>query len=200
MPRVALRGRPDRAGGAVEGDAASPRARTRVAKAKTVIPGRLWSPAYVALGSNLSDPAQQVRAAFDRLAQLPDTHLIARSRLYRTAPLGPQDQPEFVNACAGVITQLEPEALLAALVGIERAMGKVPPPVRWGARVIDLDLLLYAGERRAGPGLELPHPRMHERNFVLYPLAEIAPSLELPGRGRIAELAGRVGGQGLAAL
>ena len=163
-------------------------------------PVTLWSPAYVALGSNLCDPPQQVLGAFERIAQLPHTDLIARSRLYRSAPLGPQDQPEFVNACAGVITQLEPEALLAALVAIERALGKVPPPVRWGARVIDLDLLLYVGQGRAGPGLELPHPRMHERNFVLYPLAEIAPALELPGRGRVAELAERVGGQGLVAL
>jgi 2-amino-4-hydroxy-6-hydroxymethyldihydropteridine diphosphokinase len=138
-----------------------------------------------------------VRTAFDLLARLPDTLLIARSRLYRSVPLGPQDQPEFVNACAGILTQLDPEALLEALVRIEHVMGKKPPPVRWGPRVIDLDLLMYASERRAGHGLVLPHPRMHERNFVLHPLAEIAPTLLVPGAGRIAELADRVGTIGL---
>ena len=170
---------------------------TKVTSATSV---QLWSPAYVAIGSNLADPLRQVGNAFDRLAELESTHLIARSRLYRAAPLGPRDQPEFINACAGLLTQLEPEALLDALRAIERAMGKVPPPVRWGPRIIDLDLLMYSGERRAGPDLTLPHPNMHERNFVLYPLAEIAPELELPGHGRIAELAGRIGGRGLTAL
>ena len=188
------------AAAAAEGDAGNRRARTPVAKAQPAHAAQRWSPAYVAIGGNLADPLQQVRAAFERLAQLPRTQLMARSRCYRAAPLGPQDQPEFINACAGLITQLEPEALLDALREIERAMGKVPPPVRWGPRVIDLDLLLYAGERRTGPDLVLPHPRMHERNFVLNPLAEIAPELELPGHGRIAQLAESVGGQGLTAL
>jgi 2-amino-4-hydroxy-6-hydroxymethyldihydropteridine diphosphokinase len=159
----------------------------------------LWQPAYVALGSNLADPARQVKAAFESLARLPGTRLIARSRLYRSAPLGPQDQPEFVNACAGLLTQLGPEELLDALVGIERALGKKPPPVRWGPRVIDLDLLLYASERRRDARLVLPHPGLPERNFVLYPLAEIAPTLMVPGQGRVAELAARIGDRGLVA-
>jgi 2-amino-4-hydroxy-6-hydroxymethyldihydropteridine diphosphokinase len=171
-----------------------------VARSTTANPGQLWSPAYIAIGSNLSDPAQQVLAAFDRISELPDTRLIVRSGLYRSAPLGPQDQPEFMNACVGLLTQLEPEVLLDSLQAIERAMGKVPPPVRWGPRLIDLDLILYSDEHRAGPGLKLPHPRMHERNFVLYPLAEIAPSLALPGKGRIADLAERLGRRGLVAL
>lgn len=160
----------------------------------------MWTPAYVAIGSNLSDPAKQVRSACERLAQLEDTRLVSQSRLYRTAPLGPQDQPEFVNACAGLLTRLTPEALHAVLRSVEREMGKVPPPVRWGPRVIDLDLLMYANERRATPELTLPHPRMHERNFVLYPLAELAPTLEVPGHGRIADLAEQVGRQGLELL
>jgi 2-amino-4-hydroxy-6-hydroxymethyldihydropteridine diphosphokinase len=171
-----------------------------VTRSTTAAPTKLWSPAYVAIGSNLSDPARQVRDAFERLAKLAQTHLVARSGLYRSAPLGPQDQPEFVNACAGLVTQLDPEALLQSLMKIESAMGKVTPPVRWGARVIDLDLLIYANERHAGPGLVLPHPGLHARNFVLYPLAEIAPSLMLAGQGRIAELAERVGGHGLVRL
>ncbi len=157
----------------------------------------MWTPAYVAIGSNLSHPAMQVRSAFERLAQIKDTRLVSKSRLYRTAPLGPQDQPAFVNACAGLLTSLTPEALLTELRKVELEMGKVPPPVRWGPRVIDLDLLLYIGERRATPELVLPHPRMHERNFVLYPLAELAPTLEVPGYGRVAGLAEQVGRQGL---
>ncbi len=126
--------------------------------------------------------------------------MIARSRLYRTQPLGPQNQPPFVNACAGLLTRLSPEALLAELVHIEAAMGKVAPPMRWGPRLIDLDLLIYASERRADAGLTLPHPRLHERNFVLYPLADIAPALVIAGQGRIADLVERVGAQGLSLL
>jgi 2-amino-4-hydroxy-6-hydroxymethyldihydropteridine diphosphokinase len=95
---------------------------------------------------------------------------------------------------------LLPEALLAALRDIEKAMGKVPPPVRWGPRVIDLDLLMLGVERRDVPGLTLPHPRLPERNFVLYPLADIAPTLRVPGKGRIADLAASVGQQGLELL
>ncbi|HZF17613.1 MAG TPA: 2-amino-4-hydroxy-6-hydroxymethyldihydropteridine diphosphokinase [Steroidobacteraceae bacterium] len=157
----------------------------------------MWTPAYVAIGSNLSDPATQVRTAFERLGRFRDTRLVSQSRLYRTAPLGPQDQPQFVNACAGLLTQATPEALLASLRNLEREMGKVPPPVRWGPRVIDLDLLLFVGEQRATTELVLPHPRMHERNFVLYPLAELAPTVEVLGHGRVADLAERVGRQGL---
>lgn len=160
----------------------------------------MWSPAYVAIGSNLANPAQQVASAFDRMSSIRETLVLARSRLYRTAPLGPQDQPEFVNACAGLLTQLAAEALLAALRDIERAMGKVPPPVRWGPRVIDLDLLMLGAEQYEGPELTLPHPRMHERNFVLYPLADIAPTARVPGKGRVADLAQRVGQQGLELL
>ena len=160
----------------------------------------MWSPTYVAIGSNLSNPAQQVARAFEFLTSIRETLLVSRSRLYRSAPLGPRDQPEFVNACAGLLTQLAAEALLAALRDIERLMGKVPPPVRWGPRVIDLDLLMLGSEPRAGPGLTLPHPGMHERNFVLYPLADIAPSLRVPGKGRVSDLAQSVGQQGLELL
>jgi len=160
----------------------------------------MWSPAYVAIGSNLSNPAQQVASAFDRLASVRETLLVSRSRLYRSVPLGPQDQPQFINACAGLLTQMAAEALLAVLRDIELAMGKVPPPVRWGPRVIDLDLLMVGSERREGPGLTLPHPGMHERNFVLYPLADIAPSLRVPGKGRVSDLAQSVGQQGLELL
>jgi 2-amino-4-hydroxy-6-hydroxymethyldihydropteridine diphosphokinase len=167
-----------------------------------------WFPAYVALGSNLADPVRQVTEAFGRLATLDDTRLIARSRLYRARPMGPQDQPEFINAAAGLLTQLGAEELLAQLKAIEQSMGRQPPAMRWGPRVIDLDLLVHS-QRTTGDGapgtdarreLLLPHPGIHERNFVLYPLAEIAPELHIPGRGYVAALARRVGSDGLQPL
>jgi 2-amino-4-hydroxy-6-hydroxymethyldihydropteridine diphosphokinase len=167
-----------------------------------------WFPAYVALGSNLDEPVRQVTEAFARLAALSDTRLIARSRLYRARPMGPQDQPEFINAAAGLLTQLHAEELLARLKAIEQSMGRQPPAVRWGPRVIDLDLLVHS-QRTTGDGvpgadarreLLLPHPGIHERNFVLYPLAEIAPELYIPGRGYVVELARRVGSDGLQPL
>src|SRR5262245_28477352 len=105
-----------------------------------------WIAAYVALGSNLADPRAQIERAFGHLQRLDDTLLVSRSRLYASQPMGPQDQPEFVNAAAGLLTRLAAPDLLHELQAIETAMGRVPPPVRWGARLIDLDLLLY-GQR-----------------------------------------------------
>ncbi|MBX3703873.1 MAG: 2-amino-4-hydroxy-6-hydroxymethyldihydropteridine diphosphokinase [Steroidobacteraceae bacterium] len=159
-----------------------------------------WRPAYVALGSNLDDPARQVEAAFAELATIPETQLVLRSRLWKSRPMGPQDQPDFVNAAAGLLTQLDARALLDALKAIELRMGRVTPPVRWGPRVIDLDLLLVGDESRAEPGLLLPHPGLHQRNFVLYPLAEIAAEHRVPGHGRVAALRQQVPGEGLEAL
>src|SRR5690242_3010223 len=101
-----------------------------------------WLPAYVALGSNLDEPRRQVEDAFVRLGALPRTRVERVSRLYASRPMGPQDQPEFINAAAGLLTQLSPHEMLVALKDIERAMGRTPPAVRWGARIIDLDLLL----------------------------------------------------------
>jgi 2-amino-4-hydroxy-6-hydroxymethyldihydropteridine diphosphokinase len=159
-----------------------------------------WQPAYIGLGSNLADPRAQVERACARLAQLPRTRLVLSSRLYASQPFGPVAQPHFVNAAAGVLTQLGAEALLAELRALETAMGRPAQRVRWGPRVIDLDLLSYARERRSDAALTLPHPGIVERNFVLYPLAEIAPDLDLPGLGRVAELAGRVTSEGLTLL
>jgi 2-amino-4-hydroxy-6-hydroxymethyldihydropteridine diphosphokinase len=160
----------------------------------------LWRPAYVGVGSNLEDPRAQVLRACGRLAQLPLTRLELTSPLYRSRPMGPIVQPEFVNAVAGLLTQLESAPLLEELRALEAAHGRPASHERWGPRVIDLDLLAYAHERRSGPELTLPHPGIPERNFVLYPLADIAPDLELPGLGRVAELAGRVTAEGLARL
>jgi 2-amino-4-hydroxy-6-hydroxymethyldihydropteridine diphosphokinase len=159
-----------------------------------------WRPAYVALGSNLSDPVRQVQAAFAALATLPQTRLIARSGLWRSRPMGPQDQPEFVNAAAGLLTTAEPRALLESLQAVERHLGKTAPAVRWGPRVIDLDLLAVGGLELAEPGLRLPHPGLHQRNFVLYPLCEIAAELWVPGLARVRRLRERVSPAGIERL
>jgi 2-amino-4-hydroxy-6-hydroxymethyldihydropteridine diphosphokinase len=159
-----------------------------------------WRPAYVALGSNLSDPVRQVLAAFAALAALPGTRLIARSGLWRSRPMGPQDQPEFVNAAAGLLTTAEPRALLESLQEVERRLGKTAPAVRWGPRVIDLDLLAVGGLVLAEPGLTLPHPGLHRRNFVLYPLSEIAAELWVPGLARVCRLRERVSPAGIERL
>jgi 2-amino-4-hydroxy-6-hydroxymethyldihydropteridine diphosphokinase len=159
-----------------------------------------WRPAYVALGSNLEDPARQVERALAALAEIPGSRLVLCSRLWRTPPMGPQDQPDFVNAAAGLLTTLDARALLDALAGIERRMGRTAPVVRWGPRLIDLDLLLVGDETRDEPGLTLPHPGLHRRNFVLYPLDEIAADAWVPGLGRVRTLRQVVPGEGLEAL
>jgi 2-amino-4-hydroxy-6-hydroxymethyldihydropteridine diphosphokinase len=159
-----------------------------------------WQPAYVGVGSNLSEPRSQVLTALARLAQLPRTRVVLTSHLYTSRPFGPIAQPDFVNAVAGLLTQLPARPLLQELRAIEAAMGRPAERVRWGPRVVDLDLLSYARERGADPQLTLPHPGIVERNFVLYPLAEIAADLELPGLGRVAELKSRVTSEGLTLL
>lgn len=159
-----------------------------------------WRPAYVGLGSNLGQPAAQLREAIDRLARLPDTRLIATSRLWSSPPLGPPGQPDYVNAVAGLLTRREPRGLLGELQAIEQAMGRSRPPVRWGPRLIDLDLLAFGSETLDEPGLTVPHPGLHQRDFVLYPLAEIAPQLWIPGKGRVSTLAGEVEDRGSRAL
>jgi len=159
-----------------------------------------WRPAYVALGSNLGEPATQLRDALLRLGQLPQTRLLARSQLWRSPPFGPVAQPDFVNAAAGLLTRLEPAELLAELQSIERDMGRTGPRLRWGPRLIDLDLVACGAGTLEQPGLSLPHPGVHERNFVLYPLAEFAPALWIAGRGRVSRLAADIGPGGLEPL
>ncbi|WP_298398864.1 2-amino-4-hydroxy-6-hydroxymethyldihydropteridine diphosphokinase [uncultured Azonexus sp.] len=155
--------------------------------------------AYIALGANLGDPAATVNAAFAALDQLPESRLLAKSALYRTAPVGIADQPEFVNAAALIDTTLAPEALLDALLGIEQAFGRVRAE-RNGPRTLDLDLLLYDDLMLATPRLTLPHPRLHLRAFVLQPLADLAPDLAIPGRGRLAAWLPAVANQGICRL
>jgi 2-amino-4-hydroxy-6-hydroxymethyldihydropteridine diphosphokinase len=162
-------------------------------------PDTRWRPAYVAVGSNLDRPRDQVLEAMRRVAMLPGTRVESRSPLYRTRPMGPQDQPQFVNAAAGVLTRLEARELLTALLGIERTMGR-DRQERWGPRIIDLDLVWMSGSPIDEPGLTLPHPGVSERNFVLYPLFDIAPTLLIPGHGKVADLKARVGGDGIEVL
>ena len=156
--------------------------------------------AHVGLGSNLADPHAQVVSALAALARLPRSRLLRRSRLYASAPWGVADQPEFVNAVAALETALPARALMQALLAIERAAGRVRDDTRWGPRILDLDLLLYGDAVIDEPGLHVPHPHLHERAFVLLPLAEVAPDLVLPGHGAVAALAVRAGSAGLRLL
>jgi len=157
------------------------------------------SNAYIALGANIGDPASTLRAAFGALANLPDSRLVRCSSLYRTAPVGIVDQPEFVNAVCLLETTMEPQALLAELLNIEFRFGRQRGEKN-GPRTLDLDLLLYDDRRLEFPELTLPHPRLHLRAFVLQPLAEIAPALRLPGRGPIAAWLPAVANQGCVRL
>ena len=159
----------------------------------------LWRPAYVAIGSNLNHPQTRVREAFERLVTLPATRWVLRSRLYRTRPMGPQDQPYFVNAAAGLLTQLTARELLEGLLRIEQSMGRNRQE-RWGPRVIDLDLIWMLGEPIDEPGLTVPHPGVSTRNFVLYPLADIAPALDIPGLGQVLDLKSLAGDAGISVL
>jgi len=151
-----------------------------------------WTPAYIGVGSNLDDPKSQVLRGVDALARVVNTQLIACSKLYRSAPLGPQDQPHFVNAVAGLITQLDARELLEQLKSLEQSLGRAQPIVRWGPRVIDLDLLVFGTACIASDDLTVPHPGIVERSFVLAPLNDIAPDLDIPGAGRVSALFKRI--------
>jgi 2-amino-4-hydroxy-6-hydroxymethyldihydropteridine diphosphokinase len=141
--------------------------------------------AYIALGANIGDPAATIRSAFDALSNLAGVRLVQASSLYRTAPVGFENQPDFINAVARIETALPPQALLEALLGLEADFGRIRQEKN-GPRTLDLDLLLYDGQVLDAPDLTLPHPRLHLRAFVLVPLAEIAPDLAIPGRGTVA--------------
>jgi 2-amino-4-hydroxy-6-hydroxymethyldihydropteridine diphosphokinase len=170
-----------------------------VPPAQTVGQPSPWHPAYIGLGSNLDGPQDRVDRALAALGDLPRSRLVARSALWRTPPVGPVAQPPFINAVAGLLTQLAPEDLLAQLLGIERGQGRQREQ-RWGPRTLDLDLLAYGTQVVDSPGLQVPHPEMHQRAFVLYPLAELAPDLWVPGRGRVAALRAGADGTGLERL
>jgi 2-amino-4-hydroxy-6-hydroxymethyldihydropteridine diphosphokinase len=147
--------------------------------------------AYIGLGSNLQEPLRQLRAALQAIARLPSSQLVRVSGAYRSAAVGPGEQPDYLNAVLQLETALQPAELLTALQAIEKAQGRVRS-VRWGARSLDLDILLYGDRQVATPSLTIPHPELQRRNFVLYPLAEIAgPNLVLPDGTELGTLIAR---------
>lgn len=154
---------------------------------------------FVALGSNLADPVAQVSQALDALAHLPQTRLLKKSSLYRSAPVGYLDQPDFINAVAHLETELAPRVLLNALLALEQECGRTREFIN-APRTLDLDVLLYDDLIHHEHGLTIPHPQMHLRAFVLQPLLEIAPECMIPGVGTAAEAARRCTGQTLERL
>jgi 2-amino-4-hydroxy-6-hydroxymethyldihydropteridine diphosphokinase len=156
-----------------------------------------WTPAYIALGSNTDAPREQVEKGFEHLGRLANTILVARSPLYVSAPMGPVAQPDFVNAVAGILTKLAPFELLRGLKQLEQTLGREQPVVRWGPRRIDFDLLVYSDLQIESADLVIPHAGITQRNFVLYPLCDIAPDLLIPGKGVARTLVARLGSAGL---
>jgi 2-amino-4-hydroxy-6-hydroxymethyldihydropteridine diphosphokinase len=153
--------------------------------------------AYIGLGANLGEPAAQIESALGRLAATPDVCLVARSSLYRSDPIGPLGQPHYCNAVCAIETRLDPPSLLDVLHAIEDAAGRVRGAERWVARTLDLDLLTVDNLVCETPNLKLPHPQLARRAFVLVPLAEIAPRLEIPGLGQVDQLVARIDRGGL---
>jgi 2-amino-4-hydroxy-6-hydroxymethyldihydropteridine diphosphokinase len=152
----------------------------------------LWRPAYIGLGSNLDDPLEQLKRAIAALDDIEMTMLVRTSPLYRSAPLGGPQQPDYINAVSAILTQLDVARLFQHLQEIERAQGRLRDGVRWEPRTLDLDLLVYSGAQIDEGGLTVPHPRISERNFVLLPLLDIAPHLRIPGLGSVSGLAAGV--------
>lgn len=144
--------------------------------------------AFVGLGSNLAQPRDQVRRALKELEDIPKTAVRARSSFYRSRPLGPKDQPDFINAVAKIRTTLSAHDLLAELFNIENRHGRKRDGTKWGPRELDLDLLIYGDLIISDPDLSLPHPGVTERNFVLLPLVELDPHMVVPGKGPAVDL------------
>lgn len=136
--------------------------------------------AYIAIGSNLASPLEQVNAAVQAIEEIPDSRVVAVSSFYRTPPLGPQDQPDYLNAAVALETALAPDELLSHTQRIELQQGRVRKAERWGPRTLDLDIMLFGQEIIHTDTLTVPHYDMHNRGFMLWPLYEIAPSLHFP--------------------
>jgi len=143
---------------------------------------------YVGLGSNLEDPVAQILEAVEELEMIPDSILVSRSSLYRGKPMGIADQPDYVNAVVAMDTLLSAENFLQELTRIEDLQGRVRDGEKWGPRIIDLDLLMYGKQKINTPDLTVPHPGMHERDFVIIPLSELAGDVNIPGQGRLTAL------------
>jgi 2-amino-4-hydroxy-6-hydroxymethyldihydropteridine diphosphokinase len=153
--------------------------------------------AFIGLGGNLGDVVRRMQRAVDAIDALPCTRVCRVSALYRNPPMGPPDQPDYINAVAELDTGLAPLELLVRLQDIEREQGRVRGAQRWQARTLDLDLLLYGDRCMDTPRLVLPHPGLHLRPFVVHPLAEVAPDVEIPGLGRALSIAAGLTGAGL---
>ena len=153
--------------------------------------------AYIAVGSNLADPVSQAKQAIEALKTLPNSEFVQASLLYSSTPMGPQNQPDYINAVVAIKTNLPPLALLDCTQAIEQEQGRVRKEERWGPRTLDLDMILYGNEVIDSERLTVPHYGMREREFVLYPLAEIAPSLQLPDGTEVSSLLEQVDRNGL---
>jgi 2-amino-4-hydroxy-6-hydroxymethyldihydropteridine diphosphokinase len=156
--------------------------------------------AYIGLGSNLSDPRAQVSDAAKAITNIAESKLLGLSSLYLSKPMGPQDQDDYINAVIAIETNLSPLALLDALQAIENTAGRVRKDNRWGARILDCDILLYGNEVIACERLTVPHYGMKIREFVLLPLTEIAPNLTLPDGTAVSELAHKINSNGIIKL
>jgi len=143
---------------------------------------------YIGIGSNLAEPLSQVRQAINQLMDLKQSEFIAGSSLYTSKPMGPQDQPDYVNAVVSIRTRLTPIQLLDELQGLETEHGRLRQGPRWGARTLDLDILLFDEKTINSDRLIVPHPGLHVRPFVLYPLHEINAELYIPGKGLLTDL------------
>lgn len=155
---------------------------------------------YIGLGSNLDDPVEQVKKGLHALQDMPETSCIMCSSLYRSEPLGPSGQPAYINAVAMLETELTADELLSHMQRIENRHGRVRNNERWGPRTLDLDLLLYGEEEISSIDLTVPHPGLYEREFVLYPLYEVAPHLKIPGVGSFKDLVEKCPRRGLQCL
>ncbi len=151
-----------------------------------------WYPAYVGVGSNLDSPAEQVSSGINALNELQGTSVVLESSLYRSRPMGPEDQPDFVNAVVALVTQRSATDLLAQMQDIERSRGRKRSAERWGPRKLDLDLLAWSDLILDSDTFTLPHPGIAKRNFVLFPWRDIAPDYSIPGLGRVVEVARQV--------
>jgi len=151
-----------------------------------------WWPAYIGIGSNLELPAEQVKRAVLALQELPGCILTHESGLYASSPMGPQDQPDFVNAVVSLLTEADAFELLRSLQEIEEKQGRERNEEQWGPRTLDLDLLAYGNQIIESEKLTLPHPRIAGRNFVLLPWSEITPFYQVPGLTSVADLAAKV--------
>lgn len=149
--------------------------------------------AYIGLGSNLENPVNQIITALEELDQVPESEVLAKSSFYLSKPLGPQNQPDYINSAAMLDTSLPAYRLLDHLLRIEKNHGRNRGVDRWQARTLDLDLLIYGREQIDENDLVVPHPEISNRNFVLVPLSEITPDLEIPGKGRIEVLLAETG-------